>query len=301
MSIPMNNVISINDLDRAEIERFLAAAEDIESLSRTEQHNLLQGHVLATLFFEPSTRTRLSFQTAMQRLGGSIINLNKQASSLKKGETAYDTGKVVSGYADIAVVRSPHEGAARMFAENTGVPIINGGDGANQHPTQTLLDLYTIQQAFDGIDELKIGLLGDLKYGRTVHSLAHALSHFDVSLRLISPEQTKMPRQIVDELDNVEETNELEIDNLDVLYATRIQEERFPDRQEYEKVRGAYILDKETVWDMQDDAILMHPLPRVNEITPDVDDLPQAQYFTQARNGVPMRMAIIAELMGVDY
>lgn len=295
----MAHLISINDLDRRDILRFLDGAARIESLGR-ERQQLLSGHVLATLFFEPSTRTRLSFQTAMQRLGGSTINLNQEASSLKKGESAFDTGKVASGYADIAVVRSPHEGAARMFAENADVPIINGGDGANQHPTQTLLDMYTIRKAFQDIDGLRIGMLGDLKYGRTVHSLAHALSLFDVSVRLMSPEQTRMPRHIVSELGEVEETEELQIADLDVVYATRIQEERFPDRQEYEQVRGAYVLDRSTVNSMRDEAILMHPLPRVGEITAGVDELPQARYFEQARNGVPVRMAIIAELLGVD-
>lgn len=295
----MADLISINDLDRQGILRFLDGAANIESLGR-EAQQLVAGHVLATLFFEPSTRTRLSFQAAMQRMGGTTINLDHKSSSLKKGESAFDTGKVVSGYADVAVVRSPYDGAARMFAENVDVPVINGGDGANQHPTQTLLDLYTIRKTFQEIDGLRIGILGDLKYGRTVHSLAHALSFFDVSVRLVSPEQTRMPKETVDELDDVEETEELMLDDLDVVYATRIQEERFPDRQEYEQVRGSYVLDRETVETMQDHAVLMHPLPRVGEITSAVDDLPQARYFEQAQNGVPVRMAIIAELLGVE-
>jgi len=295
----MDDIVSIRDLERGQIEQILETARQIESMPRDEQIQLLPGHVLSTLFFEPSTRTRLSFQTAMKRLGGSTINLDADKSSLKKGETMYDTARVIAEYADIGIVRSPHEGSARLLADATDIPIVNGGDGANQHPTQTLLDLYTIQQERDSIDGNTIGMMGDLKYGRTVHSLAHALNHYDVDIRLISPEQTKMPRKLVDELDSVEETSEMEIQDLDVLYATRIQEERFPDRQEYEKVRGSFILDRDAVSSMRDDAVLMHPLPRINEITPDVDDLPQARYFSQAGNGVPVRMAIICQLMEV--
>ncbi|MDY6768503.1 MAG: aspartate carbamoyltransferase [Candidatus Nanohaloarchaea archaeon] len=296
----VEDIVSITEFSRADIERFLDTAEQIAALDREAQQATLPGHVLATLFFEPSTRTRLSFQAAMQRLGGSSINLNKEISSLAKGETMYDTGKVVAEYADVAVLRSPHEGAARLLAENTEVPVINGGDGANQHPTQTLLDLYTIRAERGSIDGATIGMLGDLKYGRTVHSLAHALTHFDVSLRLISPAETRMPPDVVDELDDVEETQELEIQDLDVLYATRIQQERFPDRREYERVKGTYVLDRDTVAAMDDEAVLLHPLPRVDEVTPAVDELPQARYFAQAGNGVPVRMAVIAELLEVE-
>lgn len=273
-------------------------------MDRAAQQDLLPGRVLATCFFEPSTRTRLSFQTAMQRLGGSSIDLDPDVSSLEKGETMYDTGKVIAEYADVAVVRSPREGAARLLAENTSVPVINGGDGANQHPTQTLLDMYTVREEHGRIDGLTIGMLGDLKYGRTVHSLAHALEDYDVSLRLIAPDEIRMPREIVRSLEragvDVEETADLEVDDLDVLYATRIQEERFPDRESYEAVKDAYVLGREAVGRMREDATLLHPLPRVGEIPPEVDGLPQARYFAQAGNGVPVRMGLITELMGVD-
>lgn len=297
----MENVISIEEISREEIETILDTAGALDGMDREDQLDMLPGQVLATLFFEPSTRTRLSFQTAMARIGGTSINLNKEGSSLSKGETMYDTARVLAEYADIAVVRSPHEGAARLVAENTDIPIINGGDGANQHPTQTLLDLYTIRSEMGGIDDLKIGMMGDLKYGRTVHSLAHALQGFEVSIRLISPEETRMPREIVEEMDDVEETTDLEIEDLDVVYATRIQKERFPDNAEYQRVKGSYVLDRPTVERMGEGSILMHPLPRVDEITPAVDDLPQAVYFRQAGNGVPVRMAILRELMEVEH
>lgn len=296
----MDNLVSINDVSRPDIESFLDTAERLESMSNDKRAGILQGYVLATCFFEPSTRTRLSFQTAMNRLGGSSINLNSDSSSLKKGESMHDTAKVASEYADIAVLRNPYEGFARMMSESSEVPIVNGGDGANQHPTQTLLDLYTIRKEFGRIDGLKIGLMGDLKYGRTVHSLAHALKDYDVKIRLVAPERVQMPGHIVEGLENVEQTSEMQIDDLDVLYDTRIQKERFPDEEEYRKVKGAYVLDRETVGRMKDAAILMHPLPRIDEIKPEVDDLKQARYFEQAQNGVPVRMAIIAELLGVE-
>jgi len=294
------NLISINDLDRSDIESFLSTASEVEELTERQAADVLPGYVLSTVFLEPSTRTRLSFETAIQRLGGDTINLAEEVSSIEKGENITDTGKVVAGYSDVCVVRSPYEGTARMLAERTDVPVINGGDGANQHPTQTLLDLYTIRKEFGKIDELKIGMLGDLKYGRTVHSLAEALDHYDVDIRLISPEETRMPRSIVEEVGIEDETNKMKIDDLDVLYATRIQKERFPDKQEYERVKDAFILDRERVKKMKDDSILMHPLPRVGEIKPEVDKLPQARYFEQASNGVPARMGIIIKLLGVD-
>ncbi|MFP4117204.1 MAG: aspartate carbamoyltransferase [Candidatus Aenigmatarchaeota archaeon] len=294
------NLISINDLTRDDIESFLSKASQAEKISKRKAAEVLPGHVLSTIFLEPSTRTRLSFETAMMRLGGSTINLTEEVSSIEKGENITDTGIVVAGYTDICVIRSPYEGTARMLAEKTGVPVINGGDGANQHPTQTLLDLYTIKKEFGRIDGLKVGMMGDLKYGRTVHSLAEALDNYDVDIRLISPEETKMPRNIVREVGVEEETTEMRIKDLDVLYATRIQKERFPDKQEYERVKDAFILDKERVEEMKDNSTLMHPLPRVGEIKPGVDELPQAHYFEQAKNGVPTRMGIILELLGVD-
>lgn len=296
----LDNIVSINDMDRSDIDSFLSTAARIEKLNRKTVSNILRGYVLATLFLEPSTRTRLSFETAMQRLGGSVINLSTEASAIQKGENISDTGKVIAGYSDIVVVRSPYEGTARMLAEKTDLPIINGGDGANQHPTQTLLDLYTIKKELGNIDGLRIGMVGDLKYGRTVHSLAHALSHYDVDMRLISPEETRMPRNIIQDINIEEETEELKIDDLDVVYVTRIQKERFPDEQEYEKIKDCYVLGRDRVEKMSRSSILLHPLPRVGEIKPEVDKLPQAKYFEQAKNGVPTRMGIILELLGVD-
>jgi len=294
------NLISIDDLERSDIEDFLSKASQAEKMSKAEASKILRGHILSTIFLEPSTRTRLSFDAAMKRLGGSTIDLAAEVSSVEKGENIADTSAVVAGYSDICVIRSPYEGTARMVAENTDVPVINGGDGANQHPTQTLLDLYTIKKEFGHIDGLKIGMLGDLKYGRTVHSLAEALDHYDVDIRLISPEETKMPEHIVEKIGIEEEKTELEIEDLDVLYATRIQKERFPDKQEYERVKGEFILNKQRVKEMKKGSILMHPLPRVGEIKPEVDKLPQARYFEQSCNGVPTRMGIILELLGVD-
>ena len=294
------NLISVNDLTRGDIESFLSKASEVEELSEGEASDILPGYMLSTIFLEPSTRTRLSFETAMQRLGGGTINLAEEVSSIEKGENITDTGKVVASYTDICVVRSPYEGTARMLAEKTNIPVVNGGDGSNQHPTQTLLDLYTIKKEFGGIDGLKVGMLGDLKYGRTVHSLAEALDHYDVEIRLISPEETKMPRDIVEDVGIQEETTEMKIEDLDVLYATRIQKERFPDKQEYESVKDAFILDEDRVKGMNEESIVMHPLPRVGEIKPGVDELPQARYFEQAQNGVPTRMGIILELLGVD-
>ncbi len=294
------NLISINDLERSDIESFLSTASEVEKLTKRKASDILPGCILSTLFLEPSTRTRLSFEAAMQRLGGTTINLASEVSSVQKGENITDTGKVVAGYTDICVVRSPYEGTARMLTEKTKVPIINGGDGANQHPTQTLLDLFTIKKEFGSIDGLKIGMMGDLKYGRTVHSLAEALDNYSVEIRLISPDETKMPEHIVKEVGVEEETNKMKIKDLDVLYTTRIQKERFPDKQEYERVKDVFVLDEERVKEMKKDAILMHPLPRIDEIKPEGDKLPQARYFEQAKNGVPARMGIILELLGVE-
>lgn len=296
-----SDVVSIKDISRSDIESILSRAEKLEKMPVKERAQLLQGRVLTTCFFEPSTRTRLSFQTAMNRLEGSTINLDAEASSLEKGESMHDTAKVASEYGDIAVLRNPYEGFARMMAESTEIPIVNGGDGANQHPTQTMLDLYTIKKECGSIDGLKIGLMGDLKYGRTVHSLAHALKDYDVKIRLIAPERIQMPEHITEELESVEKTEEMGIEDLDVLYDTRIQKERFPDEEEYQRVKGTYILTTEEVNRMKNDAILMHPLPRIDEIKPEVDSMSQAKYFDQAQNGVPVRMALITKLLEVKH
>jgi aspartate carbamoyltransferase catalytic subunit len=288
------DVISIRDFGREEIEQVLTRAGEIEA-----DPELLRGKIMASLFFEPSTRTQLSFAAAMERLGGEVIGFAGTASiSVRKGESFHDTIKMVERYADIIVLRHPLEGSARFAADLAQAPVINAGDGANQHPSQTLLDLFTMAKLHHRIDGLHIGMVGDLKYGRTVHSLATALTNFqDVKLRLIAPPLLRMPPKILGEIAprvEFEEGEELKLDNLDVVYMTRIQQERFPDVEEYEKVRGAYVLDQKLCEQLKPQAIILHPLPRVDEIASEVDSLPQAKYFEQAANGIPVRMALLS-------
>lgn len=287
------DVISIRDFSREQIEDVLDHAQQI----RPDPH-VLVGKVMASLFFEPSTRTQLSFATAMQRLGGRVIGFSgTEGTSIAKGESLQDTVRTVERYADVIVMRHPLEGSARLAADTVAIPVINAGDGANQHPTQTLMDLFTIKKFQQRLDELKIGLVGDLKYGRTVHSLAIALTRFrKIELRLISPPHLRMPPAILKELNGIipyTETDELDLRDLDVVYVTRIQKERFPDIEEYEKVKGAYVITLQACEMLKPSAILLHPLPRVDEIAPEVDALPHAKYFDQVQNGVPVRMALL--------
>ena len=255
------------------------------------------------LFFEPSTRTRLSFSTAVQNLGGHDIGFSESSStSTSKGESFIDTVRVVEKYCDLLVIRHPLSGAARLAAEVSQRPIINAGDGSNQHPTQTLLDLFTIREAFGKIDGLKIGFSGDLRYGRTVHSLAHALTHFDVEQYFISPEELAFPEDLKKDIvakSPVKESSSLEefLPELDVLYCTRIQKERFPDMAEYEKVKDAYVVTKSMLSRAHPKFKIMHPLPRVNEIAYDVDATPHALYFEQLANGLPVREALLNMLL----
>ncbi|ASJ00013.1 aspartate carbamoyltransferase [Thermococcus gorgonarius] len=301
------DVISIRDFSKEDIEFVLNVAERLEEeLKEKGSLDYARGKILATLFFEPSTRTRLSFESAMHRLGGSVIGFSSASStSVKKGESLADTIKTVEQYSDVIVIRHPMEGAARLAAEVAEIPVINAGDGSNQHPTQTLLDLYTIKHTFGKIDGLTIGLLGDLKYGRTVHSLAEALAFYDVELYLISPELLRMPKHIVDELREkgvkVHETTDLEgtIPELDVLYVTRIQRERFPDEEEYLKVKGSYQVNLSILKNAKESLKIMHPLPRVDEIHPEVDKSERALYFRQVFSGVPVRMALLGLTLGV--
>lgn len=293
----------MREFTRGEIDFVLDHAEDLEPIADGGGCDLLNGKVLATLFFEPSTRTRLSFEASMHRLGGSVIGLGStEGSSVVKGETLSDTIRVVSGYADAIVLRHPREGAARLASEYSRVPVLNAGDGAGHHPTQTLLDLYTIKRESQ-LDGVKIALAGDLRYGRTVHSLAYALTHYNADMTLVSPETLRMPRDIRRDLErmgaDVRETTDLAgvIGDVDVLYVTRIQKERFPDETEYEKVAGSYRITPEVLGGAGD-MIIMHPLPRVNEITPAVDDTRHARYFRQAFYGMPVRMALLSILMG---
>jgi len=301
MTFNGRNIVSIRDFSKEDLLHVLKVSKEMEG----ENPTLLAGKILSTLFFEPSTRTRLSFESAMCRLGGKIIGFSdEKVSSVKKGETIWDTAKMAEQYSDVIVIRTPIEGSARLAAEATSVPVINGGDGANQHPTQTLLDLYTIQKAKNNIDGLKIGFLGDLKYGRTVHSLAIALSHWKVDLYFIAPDALQMPDNYLKDLkeagikcyqtDDVFAVSK----DLDILYVTRIQQERFPDPMEYEKYKNAYRLDSSLLSQIKDDMKIMHPLPRVGEISPELDDTDHAIYFEQAGNGVTVRKALLALVLG---
>mgnify|MGYP006303180533 FL=1 len=299
-------IISIRDMSKADIIKVLETAKRIEGMGQRKRQGLLNGKVMASLFYEPSTRTRLSFSSAMTRLGGRVIGFSDpDTSSSKKGETLYDTIKMVERYSDVIVMRHPVEGSARLAEESTGKPVINGGDGANQHPTQTLLDLYTIKKAHSKISGLKIAMCGDLKYGRTVHSLAIALSHFKCRLYFVSPPSLRMPDYYLNELSakgiefSEHEKIEEVIDEVDIFYSTRIQKERFPDPAEYEKVKDVYILTKNMLSNAKKNMRVMHPLPRVNEIATDVDGTPHAYYFEQSANGVPVRQALLALVLGV--
>ncbi len=294
------HLISIDDLSRADILYILDRAEEYEEIAMGRgMGRVLEGKLLANVFFEPSTRTRMSFEVAMKRLGGDVINMTAQeASSVAKGESLADTVRVVGKYADVIVLRHPLEGAARFAAEHSEVPVINAGDGAGQHPTQTLLDLYTIRKE-SSLDELKIALMGDLKYSRTVHSLIKALTLFDAEIYLVSPPSLALPEDFLEGVRGKIYTAQLDeiIEEIDVLYVTRIQKERFPDEEEYKKVAGSYKVTAETLRKANRSLIIMHPLPRVDEIDVSVDRTRHAKYFQQTFYGVPVRMAILSEVM----
>jgi aspartate carbamoyltransferase catalytic subunit len=296
------SIISIRDFNKESIGFILLKAREVK---QGEHKDCFKGKVLATLFFEPSTRTRLSFQSAACRAGGKVIGFaDVGITSVKKGESFRDTIKTVEGYCDVIVIRHKLEGTSRVAADISHVPIINAGDGANQHPTQTFLDLFTIEEEMGTLDGLKIGLMGDLKYGRTVHSLAMALSLFQSKLFFISDPLLKMPNVFLKELDqkNVEyeEVNEVEQldEQLDILYVTRIQQERFGDPMEYERVAGSYRITRQLLKILGEQIKIMHPLPRVNEIAEQVDSTKHALYFQQAHNGIPVRQALLGLVTG---
>ena len=300
----LKNIISIKDFEREDIEYILNEASKLEDIAQSKEvSDELKGKILGLLFFEPSTRTKMSFETAMKRLGGEEIGFgNSGSSSVSKGESIADTAKMFEGYCDALVIRHELEGVSKFISDIVDVPVINAGDGAGQHPTQTLLDLYTIKKELGHIDDLKIALIGDLKYGRTVHSLSNALGLFNnIKIYLVSPKELRMPQEILIDLNktNVEyvEVDNIEsvIDDVDVLYVTRIQKERFVDIDEYYKIKGAYIINKKMLEGK--DLIVMHPLPRIDEIDGDVDDTKYNKYFTQAANAVPVRMAILKTLI----
>jgi aspartate carbamoyltransferase catalytic subunit len=297
------DIVSIRDFRREEIDHILKTTDSVEPLAR-KGSDMLHGKILATAFFEPSTRTRLSFESAMYRLGGTCIGFaDPRAASVEKGENLADTVRVIENYADALVIRHPLEGAARLAAEFACVPVINAGSGAEEHPTQALLDLYTIKREKGTIDGLTIGLVGDLRYGRTVHSLAYALAQYNVNLHLISPDQLRMRRDVLVEVEkkiHLEESMDLMklLPELDVIYMTRIQKERFPDLAEYEKVKGSYRLDVAELALAKSDSIVMHPLPRVDEISPDVDETAHSKYFKQVWYGLLTRMTLISLVLG---
>lgn len=294
------DIISMNDFTAEEILLILKKAEAIEKMSDEEKLSLMHGKIVATMFYEPSTRTKLSFESAAMRLGANILYFDTEHSSVKKGESFSDTIRMVESYSDIIVIRHPLDGAARLAASVSHKPVLNGGDGSNQHPSQTLLDLYTIMKEKGTLENLHIAFTGDLKYGRTVHSLVKALKHFHPIIYFVSPSMLSMPQYLLDDLDDagviyyIEENFTGCLDKLDVFYMTRIQRERFPDPEEYEKVKGVYIINRGNIeGKCKDDMIIMHPLPRVNEIDVDLDTTKYARYFEQAQNGIPIRQAMM--------
>jgi len=297
------SLVSIDDLNTDEVLKILDLAGEFE---KKPVQRLLEGKVIATLFFEPSTRTRLSFESAINRLGGKIVGFSDaSSSSVSKGETLHDTIKMVSSYSDLIVMRHPIEGSARYASEIASVPVINAGDGANQHPTQTMLDLYSIRKTQGTLDNLNIFMVGDLKYGRTVHSLMMAMSRWSTTFNFISPEELKMPEEYKLYLDNLglkyyEHLDFTEIiSRADIIYMTRVQKERFSDPIEYEKVKNVYVLKNSMLSNTKPNMRILHPLPRVNEIHTDVDTNPKAYYFEQALNGVYTRQAILCSLLGI--
>ncbi len=297
------SLVSITDFTKEEYLQILDLAVRFEN---NPIQKILEGYVVATLFFEPSTRTRLSFESAVNRLGGKIIGFSDAAmSSTSKGESLMDTIRTVSNYSDLIVMRHPIEGSARWASEVASVPIINAGDGANQHPTQCLLDLYTILQTQGSLENLNVAFVGDLKYGRTVHSNVIALTHFNTTFHLVSPEELKLPSSVKMHIKNnnlnyfqYTDINEV-IPKVDILYMTRIQKERFSDVMEYERVKNSYILHNKMLENSRSNLKILHPLPRVNEINVDVDHNPKAYYFEQALNGVYVRQALIASILGL--
>lgn len=297
------SLISINDYSKEEYIKVLDIAEGFEENPRQK---ILENHVIATLFFEPSTRTRLSFESAISQLGGKIIGFtDASSSSVSKGETLMDTIKTVANYSDLIVMRHPLDGSARWASEVAGVPIINAGDGANQHPTQCLLDMYSIRKTQGTLENLHIAFVGDLKYGRTVHSLVIALTQFNATFHLVSPEELKLPsvvkKYIKDAGLEYHQYTEIEdiMDKVDILYMTRIQRERFADPMDYERVKNSYILKNDMLEKSKPNMRVLHPLPRVNEIEEAVDQNPKAYYFQQALNGVYVREALLASILGL--
>ena len=298
-----NDIISIRDLSKDNLEEIYSKTNEIMEMKAEERREIARGKTLGYLFFEPSTRTRLSFQSAMALLGGTSFGIaDATSSSVQKGESLADTVRIMSGYTDAIVLRHSLDGSSKFAAEVSSTPIINAGSGTEEHPTQAIQDLYTIKKELGKIDGKNIGIVGDLKYGRTVYSLLYGLSNYDVNVHLISPESLKIRSDstynLKENLSYTESENLDEyIEDLDVLYVTRIQKERFPDEEEYVKVKGSYVIGQDVVNKMKDDSILLHPLPRIDEISPDVDSSKQAKYFQQAEYGKFTRAAILSLLL----
>ena len=304
----MRHLLSPMDFTTEELDKLFDLANDIEN-NKAKYAHACDGKILATCFYEPSTRTRLSFESAMLRLGGQVLGFSDAgSSSASKGESVSDTIKVISGYADICAMRHPKEGAPMVAAEKSDIPVINAGDGGHQHPTQTLTDLLTIRSLTGSIKNFTIGLCGDLKFGRTVHSLIKALARYEgISFVLISPEELKIPEYIREDVLNAQnipykevETIEEVMGTLDILYMTRVQRERFFNEEDYIRLKDFYILDKKKMALAKEDMLVLHPLPRVNEISVEVDDDPRAAYFRQVQYGVYVRMALILTLLGIE-
>ncbi|QUB96031.1 aspartate carbamoyltransferase [Leptotrichia sp. oral taxon 218] len=299
------DIISMNDMTKEEIMEILKLAKRIENTSEEEKLKILSGKIVSTLFFEPSTRTKMSFESAAYRLGANVLQLPPaEYSSLKKGESFSDTIKMVESYSDVIVVRHPFDGAARLASVTSKKPVINAGDGSNQHPSQTLLDLYTILEEKGTLENLSIAFVGDLKYGRTVHSLMRALTHFNPTVYFVAPQILQMPDYLLEDLRKNNIKYEILsdfrdcLDKIDVFYMTRIQKERFLDVDEYEKLKGIYIINKKNILGKcKDDMIILHPLPRVDEISIDLDSTKHALYFKQAKNGIPIRQAMMLKVL----
>ena len=303
MQFAGRDIVSIKDFSREEIDHILKMTDVVEPMAKAGSH-ALDGKIMATLFFEPSTRTRLSFESAMYRYGGKCLGFAEpKVASVEKGENLADTVRTVENYADVLVIRHPLEGAARLAAEFASVPVINAGTGAEEHPTQAMLDLYTMRKETGKLDGLNVALAGDLRYGRTVHSLAYALSLYDINLYLVSPPLLRMRKEVLEEVKDRIKIHELEdlskvIPQVDVLYMTRIQKERFGSLEDYEKVRGSYKLAAGDLSTAKPEMILMHPLPRVDEIAYDVDATPHSKYFKQVFYGLLVRMGLIGLVLG---
>lgn len=293
---------------KEEVEKVLEVTVAMEPYSKGEKYtDILKDKVIASLFYEPSTRTRLSFETACNRLGARVVSVvGTENSSIKKGEALEDTIKMIEQYADMIIMRHPEGGAAERACKVTKKPFLNAGDGPNQHPTQSLLDIYTIKKEQGKIDGLNVAMVGDLKFGRTVHSLSQILKFYNINLFFVSPKELRMPEKVTKELDEFgikyQENDNLEeiLSQIDVLYMTRVQEERFENKEDYLKLRDSFILDKPVLKNAKKNLSILHPLPRITEIKQEVDELPYASYFKQAGNAVPTRMALIALAMGIE-